>query len=777
MIENINDITLQGGLFTTQTTLHNILERPMNIVLGVNGSGKTTISRHFINNKESLYHGLVHIFNDDYIQRNLSVKEDGVHTIAMFGERQIEDNNSKQELENQLGQTNLDLEKIPDERHLAQEQQATTYNDILAALNNKKGGYAMRQVTSFGLKTLLDRFVVKDAESILYYAKSYQNDFHSLSSTLDEINPIISALAPIGEKEGKKQFLTLPTENLQAALASANALLQRTIPQPNLSQRDDFMIRLATSAMDAHYISDAQDRFIKHQEKRCPLCCQPLTDEYIDALKQRISAILNKETEQFTSMIDQCISSLIVPQSNWTHMSKYCKPEVEQLDMTLTKMTDAIDRAKNILQKKKSSLYQPLAPLPDDIAKAVNEYQQASKALTEALDKYNNDLQHANSLREDFNRLNIKAAYLENKSLFDSWYQITQKLKDLNEREKQLISDRSKYTEQLQSLDASKPDMTLAMKFINRCLSLVFFDDMHLSLKEENNGYYSIKVRGEDVKPNDLSLGEKNVLAMAYFFAELFANQRDSEKYQQEMLLIIDDPISSFDDCNRMGMLTMLGDQLDSVLMGNKHSKVLIMTHDSRTAEDLSRIWARMRYRVYNNTDKVRQEEYSYIYWKLANRRLREVDDRKYSDYEQLLRDIYDFAISNREEDITDGELMSIGNKIRRVMETYTTFNYKKGLECVLENSRFTKGLSERAKVFYTKFPTALMLNRESHEANSTTDNIYSYEDKRLMARAALFYLYKDGGFHLTSYLRDYKDQLRNMFGSFGNYIDNAIFE
>ena len=56
-----------------------------------------------------------------------------------------------------------------------------------------------------------------------------------------------------------------------------------------------------------------------------------------------------------------------------------------------------------------------------------------------------------------------------------------------------------------------------------------------------------MKIRGRYVPPKKISVGERNVLGLCYFFAKLFSNKKKEDRYKEEVLLIIDDPISSFD--------------------------------------------------------------------------------------------------------------------------------------------------------------------------------------------------------------------------------------
>lgn len=64
----------------------------------------------------------------------------------------------------------------------------------------------------------------------------------------------------------------------------------------------------------------------------------------------------------------------------------------------------------------------------------------------------------------------------------------------------------------------------------------------------------NLKINGKSVKPKKISVGERNVLGLCYFFAKLFGGKTEATKYSSEYLIVIDDPVSSFDYGNRVGV-------------------------------------------------------------------------------------------------------------------------------------------------------------------------------------------------------------------------------
>ena len=106
--KEVQHLTIQGGCFEKSSKLENILARPMNIVFGRNGSGKSSIARaiaDYVQNKENSDFNIdfetelsedaknnVFIFNEEFVNDNVKVKDDGIKAIVMIGQQVDIDN-------------------------------------------------------------------------------------------------------------------------------------------------------------------------------------------------------------------------------------------------------------------------------------------------------------------------------------------------------------------------------------------------------------------------------------------------------------------------------------------------------------------------------------------------------------------------------------------------------------------------------------------------------------------------------------------------------------
>ena len=85
-------------------------------------------------------------------------------------------------------------------------------------------------------------------------------------------------------------------------------------------------------------------------------------------------------------------------------------------------------------------------------------------------------------------------------------------------------------------MEQEKADVGLAISAINSALDYVFFARGRLSI-ELREGKYFLKSNGKDVRPKDISVGERNIIALCYFFTQILSNQDVDRLYEEQELV------------------------------------------------------------------------------------------------------------------------------------------------------------------------------------------------------------------------------------------------
>jgi len=251
------------------------------------------------------------------------------------------------------------------------------------------------------------------------------------------------------------------------------------------------------------------------------------------------------------------------------------------------------------------------------------------------------------------------------------------------------------------------------------------------------------------VAPSKVSCGERNALALSYFFTEIASNTNASAVYADEMFLVIDDPISSFDFENRIGVQSLLRWKLGQVLEGCGTSKVLIMTHDIGTAFDLEKGLKEIKDRL-----KGTAKSADYQLLRLEDCTVSKLNDNQRNEYTLLLGRIFEYAKTG----VGDG--LVIGNIMRRVLEAFATFSYKEGIENISSKDSILAILPESQREYFKNLMYRLVLHGESHSMEhiqSMKDygfaSLLSEDEKKRTARDILCFIYLLNKQHVLSHL------------------------
>jgi len=259
---------------------------------------------------------------------------------------------------------------------------------------------------------------------------------------------------------------------------------------------------------------------------------------------------------------------------------------------------------------------------------------------------------------------------------------------------------------------------------------------------------------GKAVKPNNVSVGERNIIALCYFFTELIMNQEAKDGYSKKLILVIDDPISSFDFENKVGIMSLLKAKVADIIKTNPESQILVMTHDIQCLYDLQKIGEEVcnEYKRESNG----QKKVTYACCELKNKEIIPFSYTKRNEYSEILKAVYDYACGKNANDT-----LIVGNLMRRVMEAFSTFVYKKGIAEISCDDTILQQIGDKDYIDYFKnLMYRLVLNGDSHmleRTNSLDDMDYlcflSNEERRRTAQEVICFIYLLNKRHVLAHL------------------------
>lgn len=315
--------------------------------------------------------------------------------------------------------------------------------------------------------------------------------------------------------------------------------------------------------------SDKTKELFKSNQSHCPLCLQAIDQnwkkkvlEAIDLLdSSQESGQIIKQTKQINSYIfnyKKIVHAILKHEilKNSDNMVIDIRRDIETFDNTLEVIHQALE--KKIESPSSIITFEQNIQSKENIIQNFKKFENSLDLLNNKINSQNKQIdkhtQEASLLEQMINTISLS----KNKNLYDSYNRViasyNKKKKELEQRENELNNIQEK-------LNGAKDELrrtNIQMDHLNSALSLIFLSPNRLSLKGTANGEYGIYVRGKRVSLSNLSAGEKNAIALSYFFSMPYENRSKEYFSKNDSLFVLDDPVSSLDRNNEIGIYSLI---------------------------------------------------------------------------------------------------------------------------------------------------------------------------------------------------------------------------
>ena len=763
MIHSLSDAIISSDYFGPNVPLNNLLSRRINIVFGTNGSGKSTIAgafRSFALGDDTVLQlpradiddeGRKHIFvfDEQFVRENLEMSENtkGLGTIVTIGEA-VDREKEEKELEGKIANAEDEMESA----RLRREEEDETANTLQRKLDadlKKDGSYAD---LGKGIKCQKNKIPV-DLNAIINVQNNPSLSNYNKAQLRNVILSGIDSLSSTKEQSKISWFPSmLPVANLPGACKKAKDLLAMAIEKPELSDREQKILQLGYLKTKEEIVDKGADT--------CPLCHQPISQEHRSDLGEMIRHIeeaLKDVASEFKTELEACKSKC--------SLGDYPVPdevrilfnsEADILDRSYKKLKDATDALVEKLEYRIHHVEADSTEYDTSLLESCySDYEEKVNLLSRKITSYNNAIDNRSALQKDLLEKNVILAYLEHESDIKAYQGAVKRSGEETDKYNNAQKERDQYSRDLETIHAKRSNTNEAREFINKCLQFIFMQPGRLELVSgdgADNGIYILKSNGRQVALDKVSVGERNAIALAYFFASTFQGKRVEDRYSDEALYVIDDPVSSFDQGNRVGILTFISDVFNNVIRGNRRSTILTLTHDLQTAYNLVTIVQR----ISKEQAWEKGVDYDDGIRELKNKRLAPITKKSETNYHRLLREMYEFAAADGPE---IDNFTGMGNKIRQLLESYTNFNYNRSLDAVLNNDDLLKSVPNEFHNYYRRLAARIVFNTASH-SGITVDALgdgrdsFTQEELHSVAQNILAFIYFTNPLHLDFILK-----------------------
>jgi wobble nucleotide-excising tRNase len=741
------------------------------LIYGENGSGKTTIARSFssIGNNPKVYllsngkrisidnNEDICVFSEDYVDKMIKLKENGLDTIILL-DNQVDLSNQIENCNAEISATKEKIDKLDSEiskyQNVNDANSPEFWKKKIEVKLKEDDGWAYRDgriIKGNSINTAVTDVVIRRLATL----KSNISAKDANDEYLEKYKLYLNA------EKGQKIEVAIPEFKINLNFETIKELLNNSPAKPQLSQREKALL----DALGIRVIKNAQDYLKTVKDGAyCEYCLQQITGEYKKDRLQKIDEILNDEVGKYTAKIEN--SKLENFQLEIPDNVQQLYPDlVIEIERNKKKVALAIEDFDKILQHKLDNIFDSIdfesyVSQWNCLLNSVKDLNESLKKLKSQVVDYNSIVDSRTEILEEMRKLSDIIAHYQ---IISDWTQYNIQIKALRKLEAQKSEENTKITtlsNNLNDLVAQRKSIKIAADAINRDLAYIYGnkDRFGIELSKDDQLYHLLSY-GKEVEPKKISVGERNILAMCYYFTRIGQNNMADSMYKTPKLLIIDDPVSSFDSNVRVGLMSYFRKKLGKILKEKCESKVVILTHDVYTAVEFEKIAD-----IVMRKCKSEPNNFSKVIWKLENKQLIKKNLKDYYEYGALLN----YAVKFAKGDNDDSEYI-IGNVLRRILEAFSTFAFKSGIEKVQLDSVIMRAEDKSLVAYFDDLMYKLFLNGESHLENAikgNPDGFYfsamSLEEKKRFARDILSLIYIILPSHLLSYMPENKQDFEN---------------
>lgn len=695
----------------------------INILFGRNYSGKTTLSRiirafetgtglekyeggtfnfemvdkNTIDEKnfESFPYP-IRVFNEDFVRENLlfiSAPEQGVTPFAVLGgnvgiEQEIQDIKGKLGSSEEGNETGLYKEKI--EATNAYDTAHKNYQDEQNRLEQSLRNKATSGETSI-------RYQSEVFGDQNYNISKFKNDLSSVTQedllTNGQVDELKATL-----KEDLKQIPHID-KAVFLNFEEINARVKSIVEQQILAS--DKIEELVHNAMAHKWVEEGCE--LHKDRETCLFCGGTITDSRWTALERHYDEAtkdLKIRIEKAITGINENIQMLIDLYKVSPNNYYLCfKDDVEGINKDMDALrkdcTSTLNAILQQLKSKQDSIHSILTYTEHTFDfTAIEAIYRRIQELNESASQYGRNLSKVQADNRIKLRLSEVARFKEEtgysktvESIADK-ERIANKQKDLKEQKESHIRQ---LEEEIKAKERLRQNEEEGARRVNEILQNYFghrFIELRAVKSEKEEGIY-FDVFRQDKKAYNLSEGERNLVAFAYFVARL----DDIDTVSEKPIIWIDDPISSL-DANHVFFIFSLIDQ--QIVSKQKWVQLFISTHNIDFLRYLKRI----------HTDKQRawfllerQNEQSYLHC------MPKYMKEHVTEFNYLFHQIYKCSQATENE---NHELFyNFGNNARKFLEAYLYYKYP-------DNE--TNSLHKKMKRFFSDGCAATTIDRVDNE-------------------------------------------------------------
>ncbi|MFK0399313.1 AAA family ATPase, partial [Campylobacter jejuni] len=532
--------------YKDETTLET--NKRINLIYGLNGAGKTQISKFLANQKDEKFkdckiEGLINeenlVYNQDFIDENFydTDRQKGIFTLSE------ENTRIKQKIEN-LQKELIRLKSSQDENQRKLEEKQ---KDIIKIENDFKDNiWKIKQNHSDNFKDFFEG-KMGSKESFLNFIKSKIGEVLSL----DVINQNINL------EELKKQYNIL-TDATQVKLENINEIpnIEFKNIENNLmfneiivGNQDSVIANLIKKLGNEDWVKDGFDKYVLQDSQTCPFCqSNTITTEFKSYLENYFDKTYESKIKEVKKLNDEYQNLL----SNIPSIETFYRGDIlDDKNLEFEKLYSQVKlKPKENIRKIQEKIKEPSKKIElektDEVFQNFNDY---IKEIQQKIIEFNSKLNNCKNEKEKLEKQFWEFVIFEKKEIIEK-YNKDKKEQEINkgvlDKENQTIKDGIQHIENtIKEKQKEVINIQEAVDKINNHLKDLGILSFYIKTHDDEKQEYIIAREGEN-KPSfkTLSEGEKTLISFLYFL-QLCQGKKEKDEAILDKIIVIDDPISS----------------------------------------------------------------------------------------------------------------------------------------------------------------------------------------------------------------------------------------
>lgn len=726
-VRELTSIAIKGRCFPSDCMLELFpgAKHRVAFVFGRNGSGKSTLSeslRMMVSNQLpsgveclSLLDGdgrvlpderdvlsKAIVFDEAFVEKQVKVSSDGLNAIVMLGDAgnlatRIEQANDDKDEE--VRALEVRREKLAQFNDAGNPLSPEYHRGLLTEALKRPGGWCDRQRD---IKALSRSASV--TSNLLEQLSEMPIPEKSEASLRQEIEDGTKRLSSLKAGDLLPDVPVLPAFVTSIRESDLIGTLAQAIDKPVLSDREKRLMEVAEQ-LGTSRLREASSYFSQEFVSYCPYCFRDIGDDESQSLIDAVSLVLNEEADKHARELNaSTLRSFSIDLAEFECLED---APIDECAKLVSSANAIIAEYNDYLRRKSDNLYAPIEIGPLGLSGVISEISQSLSQISIARDAWNQAINSKNRIEAGLVDANKQLARIEVDSHL---LQIGAQSEALKALSKEILQSERKISDlerKIRELEAQKSSIKVALDSINKSLAFIFLDPTRLVLEGEG-GEYVITSHGARVAPKDVSHGERNAIALCYFFTLIGEGKSIDAVFSDEMLLVIDDPVSSFDHENRIGILSYLRSVFSAVLDGNPDNKIICLTHDGYAMNAFDKMCRELVNRTSRKDPSLKMKWPGLFH--LANGHLSKWSETSLR-YRDMLTTMYDYSLEP-----SDDLRPHIGNVARRALEAFATFEYGMGLSEFADSPAVLSRIdSESIRQYFSALLFHLVLHAESH--------------------------------------------------------------